>query len=742
MNRLFLLLLLAIGSIARAEPATVQADRAALLNGITEITSGGAQGPIAVFGPEAFAVVAGKDGKDVLAPVVAATRLGRGRVVAFGHGSFLEPAADAKDTLHLIENSLQWTSGAALGKPKVAVHKNGALLARLKADGIDAEALDGDGWAKKLPGYRALISDSHGLGDADLAAVSQFVRDGGGLITSGLGWGWQQLNAKLDLATDHPGNRLLAAAGLVWSQDTLEHTGAHGYTAGGANLNLLNATDALAALSNATEHHADLGAAALGQASATLARAMRSLPPTDKLLLPSIAALATKPGASDFPTPEKPLKAENALGRLMVARDLQLLAKARPDQLRAHPAAAAFPGAVPIDAPRISNRQVAIDAAHPGWHSTGLYAPPGALVTVVVPAPAAGKGLSVRIGCHNDSLWHLPSWHRAPEICRVDKIKDATTPTASAFGGLLYIETPSDASSLGVFNVAISGAVETPRFVLGKTSLSDWRSHLRQAPGPWAELETSKVILSVPSKDIRTLDDPEALLKFWDQVLDAEADLATIPRERTRPERIVADVQISAGYMHSGYPIMTPLDSVANAVQLDRLRAGSWGHFHELGHNHQQSPWTFDGTVEVTCNLFSLYVSETLCGQPPGQGHDAMKPVAVDKRLRGYLSSPDFARWKSDPFLALIMYNQLRAAFGWETYKKLFAEYRALPKAELPKTEDEKRDQWMVRFSRATGKNLGPFFVAWGVPTSQQARDSIKDLAAWMPADWPGAAQK
>jgi hypothetical protein len=74
---------------------------------------------------------------------------------------------------------------------------------------------------------------------------------------------------------------------------------------------------------------------------------------------------------------------------------------------------------------------------------------------------------------------------------------------------------------------------------------------------------------------------------------------------------------------------------------------------------------------------------ETLCGKPPGQGHDAMKPDAVDKRLRGFLGMSDkFTRWKSDAFLALIMYHQLRTAFGWETYKKVFAEYRDLPNRE------------------------------------------------------------
>jgi hypothetical protein len=129
---------------------------------------------------------------------------------------------------------------------------------------------------------------------------------------------------------------------------------------------------------------------------------------------------------------------------------------------------------------------------------------------------------------------------------------------------------------------------------------------------------------------------------------------------------------------------------------------------------------------------------ETLCGQKPGEGHDAMKPEAVEKRLRGYLGMGDkFNRWKSDPFLALTMYHQMRMGFGWETYKKVFAEYRDLAKDQRPKSDDEKRDQWLVRFSRAAGKNLGPFFEAWGVPTSTKARESIKDLPEWMPKDWP-----
>ena len=80
------------------------------------------------------------------------------------------------------------------------------------------------------------------------------------------------------------------------------------------------------------------------------------------------------------------------------------------------------------------------------------------------------------------------------------------------------------------------------------------------------------------------------------------------------------------------------------------------------------------------------------------------------------------------------MYLQLLEGFGWEPLKRVIAEYRGLPAAAHPQTDQEKRDQWMVRYSRTVGRNLGPFFAAWGVPVSAAARASIAALPAWMPA--------
>jgi hypothetical protein len=40
----------------------------------------------------------------------------------------------------------------------------------------------------------------------------------------------------------------------------------------------------------------------------------------------------------------------------------------------------------------------------------------------------------------------------------------------------------------------------------------------------------------------------------------------------------------------------------------------------------------------------------------------------------------------------------------------------------------------LTRYSRAAGRNLAPFFRAWGVPVSDAACLSVADLPGWMPA--------
>lgn len=722
----------------------VDEDIALLLDGVKEIGAPGVPGPLCVFGNNAFPVVVGNVGTDVYAPVVAAAYAGKGRVVAFGHdGYFSAETLAVADTGRLMVNAFRWAAGAKAGPDaKIGVRGSPELAAYLNRQGFETVDLVEKTWPKLLGLCAVVYVTSHGLSDEETAALQDYIAGGGGLVTGGLGWGWQQLNPMNDVRTEHPGNKLLAKAGILWADGYFNRTSENGYKVEGAPSKLTHAARALEALVANADGKLELSKQEMAQAAWIATSAARALPPDDEILLPAFAEIARTHSSEALPSPDAPLKMEQPLARVILTLQLDEIKGLPPEKVTAHPAAAAFPGAVARDAKR-GSAVVEVDTAIPGWHSTGLYAAPGELVKVGVGEQAVNGGLKVRIGCHTDQIWDAEEWRRCPEITREFPISGALTNAANAFGGLVYIDVP-EGCALGEVNVTLGGVVQAPHYVLGKTDAKQWRETIRNYPGPWAELETSKVILTVPGEYVRTLDDPHELMAFWDQVMDACADLAARPRKRERPERYVTDTQISAGYMHAGCPIMTHLDIAPVLVDkkaiLANTHGGIWGLFHEMGHNHQSGDWTFDGTGEVTENLFTLYVYETVCGRTTDQ-HPELNGEKRAEKLRKYFSDgAKFDDWKSDPFLALIMYMQLEEAFGWEAFKDVFAEYRALPDAEGPKTDDEKRDQWMVRFSREVGKDLGPFFEAWGVPVSAEARASIAELPDWMPDGFPPSA--
>ncbi|MEW6742945.1 MAG: M60 family metallopeptidase [Planctomycetota bacterium] len=723
----WLVTLPALGGEERADHV---ADRRALLEGVTQIAKPGVPGPIAVFSDAAFVVTTGRSGSDRY-PVVAAARLGKGRIVAFGHGGYFSRGGlEWGETGRLVENAVKWAAGERR-EPRVSSWHCDELASYLRDRGMQVTAIGAGDLIAKLSEIDVLAADgSDFLGGTVVADVRAFVERGGGLLIADLGWGWQQLHPRQDLVRDHPGNRLLAPLGLVWADGYIDVIDALRPRLDERELDGCHAGRALDRLEGVAEGRQSLAPEESARAGTVVMHAVRSIPPQDTLLWPRVRRLVVSHASNLYPKPDRPLCRADVLGRLALVlrhvdeRWLPL------GEIGPAPGHVEFPGAVPKEAPRVAET-LTLDLGVDGWASTGLYAPAGEDITVQVPGSSRGKGLWVRIGCHSDELWGLDEWRRDPAICRRVPLEQEVTRIVSPLGGLIYLEVPQGQS--GRLDVTVEGAVRAPRYVHGRTTPEVWRE-VREHPAPWAELESSKIVLTIPSASVRKLEDPQALMSFWDGVLECYAELGTRPLPR-RPERMVTDVQISAGYMHSGYPVMLHLDVADVVTSIDVLRGkkhgGVWGLWHELGHNHQQPEWTFAGTGEVTCNLFTLYVIEKISSVTPMQGPEMQGQIpSVREYIRG---GADFERWKSDSFLALAMYALVQEAFGWEPFRMSFAEYRDLAPQERPGTDDEKRDQWLMRLSRACQRNLAPYFEAWGVPASQEARESVSDLEVWLP---------
>jgi hypothetical protein len=737
--------LAAVMAFAAASPvpaadAPSAADLDTLLAGVAKIAVTGSPGSICCTAPEAFPLVAADHDKR-LAAVAAATRLGKGRAVELGHNGYLgRQAFQPADTGVFLVNCIRWAAaGRAKEKaPRVGLRAAGNLAKLLPEKGLETVSLDGGDWIPRLGGCDVLVAEAGAYGaPEEQAALKAFLEGGGGLVTFGCPWGWAQVTGK-DLRTEYPPNRLLGPAGLVAADTYVGPTVEGGFRVANPPERLLAAHAALDLLLPAKEGAPAPDKAALAQASHTVTLAARSVLPDDTRLLPRLRALVQEHGAKALPMPGKPVRLADGLARVLVAVQDAELRVLPPGKVTAHPAAKGFPYEVPADAKRVT-KKIDIDTRRPDWHSTGLYAAPGETVVVTLPETAAGKGLGLRIGAHTDGLWHLDAWERWPAISWHVRLAKAETRLASPFGGAVYIEVPRD-GALGTVAVQVANAVEAPHYVLGKTDDAEWKASIRNRPAPWAEMECPGIILTVPSKVVRTLDDPKALMTFWDRVVKAEDDLAGWKAEdRRRPERMVCDQQISAGYMHSGYPIMTFLDVIETNVNVQKITTAGekgWGQWHELGHNHQDGMWTPSGGGEVTVNLFSLFVLNTVHGLAleetrPGE----LRKDRRVKKMKAYLASDKTpATW--DPFTGLVLYYQLIDAFGWDAMKQVIAGYRDLPKNQRPRNDAEKWDAWMTRYAKAANRNLGPFFQKWKAPVSQAALDAIRDLPAWMHPDF------
>ena len=180
--------------------------------------------------------------------------------------------------------------------------------------------------------------------------------------------------------------------------------------------------------------------------------------------------------------------------------------------LKACPAAKDFPG-VPENGAQTVRRTVEIDSNIGGWHSTGLYAPPGAEISCSLSGAPKDGSISVRIGCHTDSLHKLDEWKRVPEITMQVSAGRGRVKMVNPMGGLVYVNVGQRPRRGKVFKVQISGAVPSPLFVMGKTTPEQWAEQLK-IPRPRGEIRMPRLIVTMPVEQLKQCPDVQKTAEF------------------------------------------------------------------------------------------------------------------------------------------------------------------------------------------------------------------------------------
>ena len=241
-----------------------------------------------------------------------------------------------------------------------------------------------------------------------------------------------------------------------------------------------------------------------------------------------------------------------------------------------------FPGALspPLD-PSVVHT-VTVDASHPqtwghpvGYSQddakkpTGLYLAPGQPATVTVPSVVVSAGgFKVLVGAHDADNTIKDTHLRMDRITIQYVIASVETTIVSPLGGGVYMLVPY-LSDLKLLTIQVTGGVVAAPFFqrthFRQMSNAEWANVRGYAP-PWADLETDKFMLTVPSSWISVTSDPTALLAEYDTVMDGVAECFGYP---PRPRELLG---VHTFYLQPDLHIKHPAYGCAPAHRDSNLR--------------------------------------------------------------------------------------------------------------------------------------------------------------------------
>lgn len=375
----------------------------------------------------------------------------------------------------------------------------------------------------------------------------------------------------------------------------------------------------------------------------------------------------------------------------------------------------------------------------PARRPTGCYLAPGSIATVTVPPSMVNKGFSVRVGAHSWDLAEKPRILRLDRVSLVYPIESVETAIANPLGGGIYIEVPYEADA-GIATVRIRNAVRAPFFSarsFDATTLDHWREVERHNPGPWADFESDKFMMQVPTKWVSSYDDPATLMRDWDTAMDCVSQLFGLPLVRSKTVLYLqVDVTIRGGAYFPGYPQSNTPYSPDNAEDgnsdhwlLRGPRTSGATIFHELG--HAQLFTKFAGEVEAVVNLPYVSVLNKGFGVDLdtafGRSFDN-ESISLDQAAIMWMVTADFRNSRpmdtSDTERNEVRYQhrgygkyvEIAGLFGWHALERFWRSVQLdyMAGTEYPRNEDP-ADSRILRMSKAANADLTALIHFWGV---------------------------
>jgi regulation of enolase protein 1 (concanavalin A-like superfamily) len=432
-----------------------------------------------------------------------------------------------------------------------------------------------------------------------------------------------------------------------------------------------------------------------------------------------------------------------------------------PAQLFAHPSANDFPGA-PLAGSTVS-RTVSVNGNTPtdfymnqGWKpariETGVYAAPGATITITIPSDKTGAGLQAHISPNGseDQIWNQSNWTFFPKLWRRVPLTSPSTQTGHVMGGLVTILVPAG-SNLGTFDVTVTGALPAPAFTLGVNTDAEWNSTLKNHPAPYGFIKTDKLVIYVERSQLAALTNPTQIANHWKTVMDLGDEYYGYSSWRKRGEAIASARYVAYGAAYAGYPIEAGW-GVGEDGFLNSALSNSWGNYHELGHGYQDnfdSAFVIATHAEVDVNLLPGMITTMVHKRTPwhNASHSTFDASSRISSRASFAALPSAQQTWAEACGSTVSYDfyfNMADSFGWTAYKTALSRLMNYLQDPGGSTDTDiknlstsdpnfKRNRFYILFCDATGRNLDSYFQRYGLGVTGKGYEitqSVKDLVA------------
>lgn len=296
----------------------------------------------------------------------------------------------------------------------------------------------------------------------------------------------------------------------------------------------------------------------------------------------------------------------------------------------------------------------------------------------------------------------------------------------NASQGIIHLQNITATTTQQKLLVTVDGGIKLPRFILGKTTEADWQNQVRQSPNtPGYELVGTHTLVTGSKTTLNQVKDPQRIIETYDKVVkfhDESSGLdnsTSLHRQGRGLIQHMRETQESGYYMYAWFSHTAYSKDSGMAKLLSASSDTLWGPMHELGHTYQMNRMTWNNQTEVTVNIYSMRSEKKF-----GDRSRLEREKVYDKIFTYFkLSNKNYDNNK-DLFVRLGMFWQLELAFGDSFYPQLHKLYRE--EAKDLRSDSAKQQYFISSTSKIANKNLLPYFEMWGLPITNETRQTIQ----------------